>query len=79
MSKLTNDDLEAAIIIFDRCVKEYNVIKLINQNDNIYDIKLNLMINLIGISGKIGSGYRNIWKNIPFLFVLSGKINTFIR
>lgn len=67
MSKLTNDDLEAAIIIFDRCVKEYNVIKLINQNDNIYDIKLNLMINLIGISGKMQSGKNTVASIIQML------------
>lgn len=31
--EVTNDDLETAVIIFDRCVKEYNTIKLVNQND----------------------------------------------
>ena len=31
--EVTNDDLETAAIIFDNYVKEYNEIKLINQND----------------------------------------------
>ena len=30
--EVTNDDLETAAIIFDNYVKEYNEIKLINQN-----------------------------------------------
>lgn len=37
------------------------------------------MTNLIGVSGKIGSNFRNIWKNIPFLFVYQEKYITFVR
>jgi len=34
------------------------------EKNIIYDIKLKYMTNLIGVSGKIGSNFRNIWKNV---------------